>query len=177
MQIEIPAGVRIHLHIPELKSPLAPGFGQSEFLLGRSNKHLHLTLLTLTAPMCPIAALVPEMPDWNTPPPTALLLCCTSGDTSRVFNMSWQEGMRYGVGAGSGGMSGPTPDQDPRPLRDHPFFFWLNDDNTIGKHSSREPPMLLNLRVTSFDRDYKTCLWPQTQRCQQMYQGFAGLMV
>lgn len=90
--MEMSAGMWIDLHIPELKSPLAPGFGQTGFLLGRPNKHLRLTLLTWTAPMCPVATLDAWDVQLGNPPPTALLLSYHSGHTYRVFNMSWQEG-------------------------------------------------------------------------------------
>lgn len=152
--MEMSAGVWIHLHIPELKSPLAPGFGQTEFLLGRSNKRLHLTLLTRTAPTCPVAAWDVRLGEKTRPLSSSAI---TRG--THTGCLTWVDKKVWGTVRGR--VASVPLHLTRTPLR-RSHFFWLNDDNMVGKHWSRGPPMLLNLRVMGFDRNYKTCSWPLT---------------
>lgn len=134
---EMSAGLWIHLHIRELKSPLAPGLGQTKFLPGQSNKRSRLTLLTRTAPTCPVAE-VAALDAWDVRlgfAPTALLLCYHSGDTYRAFNLRRCVVRRWGE-------MHQCPQTCPPIARRHTYSFFLFTKWLI--RSSCKPPMRLN---------------------------------
>lgn len=157
--MELSAGVWIHLHIPELKSPLAPGFGQTEFPLGQSNWCLRLTSLTQTAPMCPVGAR--DAWDVRLGEKLAVLLLCQHSGTQTGYLMR----VDMKVQGMASGCSYTWPGPPPSPSGDLTFLermmiMWLVNTGAVDLPRC----WICKWQVLTGETHSKTCSRPPTQR-------------